>query len=376
VTGPAAALVGLPAPERSFASDNTAGVHPAVLEALAAANAGHVDAYGADPWTARLEALVADLFGRPVPLALCFGGTGANVVALHTLCRPGSRIVCSTDAHVLLDEADAPVHATGTQYLPLPTDATGKITPEALATARNQLRRLRFHDPAVPHVLSLTQATEAGTTYTPDELAVLCDEAHRAGMAVHVDGARLSNALVTWGHGAAGLAEGCRTLAATGVDVVAFGGTKAGLMGAELLLFCNPAVADPVIHRRKQITQTASKMRFLAAQFLAALDGGAILDWSGRANATARRLGDELAAIDGVGLAFPVEANAVFATVPAAATAALAAWTPFHWWDARETLARLVTSWDTSDEDVDRLVAGTRAAVSAGAAAPDRREDR
>jgi threonine aldolase len=371
----AAALAELPPPERSFASDNTAGAHPRVLDAVVAANEGHAPAYGGDRWTQALEGRVAELFGASLPVALCFGGTGANVVALHTMCTRDSQVVCSADAHIVLDEAGAPEHITGAQLVGYPWDEHGKLTPDCIADAAARLERVHIHDTApTPHVVSLTQATEVGTVYSPDELAALCDVAHRSAMTVHVDGARLPNALVGWGYGPDRLSEACRTLAATGVDVVAFGGTKSGLLGAEAVVFCNPSVAGPVAVRRKQATQTSSKMRFLAAQFLTGLDGGALLEWAGRANAAARRLADGITGSPGIELKYPVDSNAVFVTLPPAAAAALAGWTPFYVWDPATHLVRFVASWDTTDTDVDRLAAGVcsaaASALDAGSPAP------
>jgi threonine aldolase len=356
-------LTDLTPPAVSFASDNYAGAHPSVLAAIAEANVGYAAAYGDDPWTKRCEALFADLFGREVEVALTFGGTGANVVALHTMCTRDSSVVCTSDAHIALDEAGAPEHITGAQLLCYPWDATGKLTPEHVHDAAARFGRVHIADvTATPNVVSVTQPTEVGTVYTPDELAAVCEAAHRYHMPVHVDGARIANALVAWGFTAGTLGDGCRRLAECGVDVVAFGGTKAGLLGAEAVVFLDPAAAGPLHQRRKQATQTASKMRFLAAQMLVALEGGAILDWAGNANAAARRLADGIEGVDGVGASYPVETNAVFVTLPRGAIDALEAWTHFYVWDPARDLARFVTSWDTTGADVDALAAGVRVA--------------
>jgi threonine aldolase len=218
---------------------------------------------------------------------------------------------------------------------------------------------------ATRHVVSVTQPTEVGTVYSPDELAAVCAAAHRHDMPVHLDGARIANALVAWGYTAGTLGTGCRRLLECGVDVVAFGGTKAGLLGADAVVFADPALAGPFHQRRKQATQTASKMRFLAAQFLVALESGAILDWAGAANAAARRLADDIATVPGVALQYPVDTNAVFAALPRAAVIALETWTHFYMWDAARDLVRFVTAWDTSTEDVAALAAGVRVACAA-----------
>jgi threonine aldolase len=371
----AAALADLAPPGASFASDNTAGAHPAVIDAVIAANDGHVVGYGGDPWTRSLEDRFADLFDRPVTLALCFGGTGANVVSLHTVCSPASRIICAADAHIANDEADAPTHITRARMVTIPVD-DGKLTPELIekvaASERSDPSAAPAgSDPEGCDVVSVTQASEVGTVYSPAELTAVCAAAHAHGMVVHLDGARLPNALAAWGYGPERLADACRALAATGVDMIAFGGTKAGLLGAEALVFCNQAVAGPVVTRRKQATQTSSKMRFLAAQFLAGLDDGNLLAWAARANTAARRLADGLAAIPGVTLRHPVDANLVFVHPPPAAARALIRWTPFYYREPATHLVRFVASWDTTDEDVDRLVAGVRAATAAALAHPD-----
>jgi threonine aldolase len=360
------ALADLAAPGCSFASDNYAGVHPDVLAAIEEANVGHAGAYGDDPWTRRLEALFAELFGRPVAVALTFGGTGANVVALHTLCTRDSSVICTTDAHIALDEAGAPEHITGAQLVCYPWNDAGKLTPEHVHDAAARFGRVHIADvTATPNVVSVTQPTEVGTVYTPDELAAVCTAAHRYNMPVHVDGARLANALVAWGHTPATLGDACLALASCGVDVVAFGGTKAGLLGAEAVVFLDPAAAAPVAQRRKQATQTASKMRFLAAQLLAGLESGAMLGWAGAANAAAARLADGIRDAPGASLAYPVETNAVFVTLPRDAVNALEEWTHFYTWDPARDLVRFVTSWDTTREDVDALAAGVRVACAA-----------
>ena len=365
--GPAGALATMTPPSRSFASDNSAGAHPKVMEAIVAANAGHTPAYGDDPWTARCEDAFRDLFGAPVEVALVFGGTGANVVALHTLCTRDSTVICTADSHIALDEAGAPEHITGAQLEGYPWNSEGKLSPDAIVDAAERFGRIHIHDSSRgPHVVSLTQATEVGTVYTQDELAALCETAHRHDMVVHVDGARITNALAAWGFGADRLAGGCRALGAAGVDVVAFGGTKAGLLGAEAAVFINPALAGPLAERRKQATQTASKMRFLAVQFLAAIDGGAILAWSQHANDMAAQLSAGLSEIPGVALRYPVDSNAVFAVLPAAAVAALTAWTEFYVWDPHSNLVRFVASWDTTPDDVVALSAGVRVACGTG----------
>lgn len=360
----AADLARLPAPERGFASDNTAGAHPDVIEAVAAANVGHAAPYGADAWTTRCAARFDELFGGGTETLLTFGGTGANVVALHTVASRYSIVICTADAHIAMDEAGAPEHITGAQLVGYPWGDDGKLTAAHVADAAARMARVRVGTAeGAAHVVSVTQATEVGTCYSPDELAAIGEEAHRHGMVVHVDGARLANALCAWG---TELERGCRRLREVGVDVVSFGGTKAGLLGAEAVVFLDRSLAACAQQRRKQATQTASKMRFIAAQLLCALDGGRLLTWAGHANAMAAELEARLVRIPGVGLGYRREANAVFATLPAGVAGRLEGWTPFYVWDPARELVRFVASWDTTPEDVARLAAGVDAACSSG----------
>jgi threonine aldolase len=364
------ALASLTPPERSFASDNTAGAHPDVVEALAAANVGHVPSYGADPWTGDCAARFDELFGGGTATFLTFGGTGANVVALHTVACRDSLVICTSDAHIALDEAGAPEHITGAQLVGYQWGDDGKLTARHVADAAARLRRVHVGlADDVTHVVSVTQATEVGTCYSPAELAAVAEEAHRHGMVVHVDGARIGNAFAAWG---VDLATGCGQLRACGVDVVAFGGTKAGLFGAEAVVFLDRSMAVCAEQRRKQATQTASKMRFLAAQMLCALDGDRIIAWSARANDMAERLEARLVGEPGVALGYPRETNVVLVTLPPDAVEALAAWTPFYVWDPARDLVRFVTAWDTTADDVDRLASGVEAACASSRRVPAR----
>jgi threonine aldolase len=357
------ALAALPPPQRSFASDNWAGAHPDVIAAVVEANQGHAPAYGDDQWTRELGGRFSELFDRPVETFLTFGGTGGNVAALHALTGRDSTIVCTADAHIARGEAGAPEHITGAQLSGYPWDQ-GKLRRAQIDDAARRLRHsYNAERTDVRHVVSLTQATELGTAYTPDELADLCDTAHGHGMVVHVDGARLVNALAAW-PGDNDLAARCRLLAGCGVDVVVVGGTKAGLLGAEAVLFLTPGLATDAAFRRKQVTQTASKMRFLAAQFLAAIEADAVLDWARHANTMARRLADGLSVLRGADVAVPVDTNSVFTAMPPAVVEHLEAWTPFHVWDPSGPVVRFVAAWDTEPDDVDRLVAGIAACIT------------
>ena len=271
-----------PAPARSFASDNAAGVHPLVLEALERCNVGHALAYGADEHTAECTARFRELFGADVRVELTFNGTGANIVALATMLGslpgPNHAVVCTDWAHIAVDETGAPERILATKLIDLPCD-DAKLVPEQLAELAH-LQGVQHH--VQPGVVSITQATELGTLYTADEIAALCDQAHRMGMLVHLDGARLANATAALGGNRAALRS--FTIDA-GVDALSFGGTKNGLMGAEAVVFCNPAAAIGAEYVRKQSTQLPSKMRFLAAQFNALLHDDLWIALAAHANA-------------------------------------------------------------------------------------------
>jgi threonine aldolase len=336
---------------RGFASDNHAGVLPQVLDAIAAANTGHAVSYGGDEWTARLEGLLRDHFGDEARAALVFNGTGANVVALQALTRPYEACICASTAHLNVDECGAPERVSGLKLLPVDTP-DGKLTPELVAP-----RLVRFGDEHAvqPRVVSITQSTELGTLYTPDEIAALADQAHELGMLLHIDGARLSNA-------AAALGVELRAITTdVGADAVSFGGTKNGMLLGEAVVFLRTGLGGEVAFLRKQSMQLASKMRFLAAQFEALL-----ADWrtpAAHANAMAARLAEAVTPIDGVQVTQRVQANAVFAVLPPAATAWLQERWHFYVWDEATGEVRWMCSWDTTEEDVEAFAADVAEAL-------------
>jgi threonine aldolase len=330
---------------RGFASDNYAGVLPQILDAISAANHDHAVSYGGDEWTARVEGLFRDHFGPEATTALVFNGTGANVVALQALTRPYEACICASTAHLNVDECGAPERVAGLKLLTVDTP-DGKLTPELVAP-----RLVRFGDEHAvqPRVVSITQSTELGTLYTPDEIAALADQAHERGMLLHIDGARLSNA-------AAALGVPLRTISTdAGADAVSFGGTKNGMLLGEAVVFLRAGLGGEVAFLRKQSMQLASKMRFLAAQFEALL-----ADWrtpAAHANAMAARLADAVARIDRVEITQRVQANAVFAVLPAAATAWLQERWRFYVWNETTGEVRWMCSWDTTEDDVDAFAA-------------------
>ncbi|MDP1850172.1 MAG: beta-eliminating lyase-related protein [Solirubrobacteraceae bacterium] len=343
---------------KSFASDNNAGVHPEVLAALAEANDGHATAYGDDPWTARAEALLRGHFGEQSAAYLVFNGSGANVLCLRALCRPWQSVICTAQAHVNVDEGGAPEALAGVKLQAVQTH-DAKLTPEHVEW---QLGRLGDQHAVQPRVVSVTQSTELGTRYSPYELHALAHFAHERGLLLHVDGARLANA-------AAALGVSLREITTdVGVDAVSFGGTKNGLLMGEAVVFCDPAHAEGFAFLRKQTLQLASKGRFLAAQFIALLEGDLWHRSAAHANAMAARLADALLAVPGVRLTQPVQANGVFAVLPPGAAERVRRDWRFYTWDEGTGEVRLMCAWDTTPDEVDAFAADVaRATETAGA---------
>ena len=346
-----------PPPQRSFASDNASGAHPDVIAAIIAANEGHAIAYGDDDWTLECQARFAELFGSGVETLLTFTGTGANVLALTTLLRPVDAVVCAAGSHVNVDEAGALERIAGAKLLDLPTP-DGKLVPEQLAELASLLDNEHHVQPAV---VTITQSTELGTVYSPAEVAALSEQAHSMGMKVHVDGARVANATAALGSSIAALRS--MTIDA-GVDVITFGGTKNGLVGGEAVVFLDPDLATRARFVRKTITQLPSKMRFVAAQFNALLDGELWLRNARHSNEMAAMLYDAVAGLDPIEVAKP-QVNGLFPTLPPVAIGPLQAWSFFWEWDTAKHQVRWMTSWDTMADDVERFAAGVAAAVAA-----------
>jgi len=338
----------LPPPRASFASDNASGAHPDVVAALAAANDGHAPAYGADAWTARATDAFRDLFGGPVEVAFCWGGTGANVVGLQCLLAPYDAVICPDTAHIHVDECGAPERFTGAKLIDVPT-ADGKLRPEHVA---DQLHLLGDMHHVQPRVVAVTQSTEQGSLYTPDEIAALAEIAHANGMRLHLDGARIANAT-------AALGGDVRSFTVdAGVDVLTFGGTKNGMVYGEAVVFLEPELGRMVPFVRKQAGQLPSKMRFVAAQFEALLAGDLWLRNAGHANELAQLLAKRVDGAPGITITRPPEVNAVFATLPPASLAPLQSWSHFYVWDEATTEVRWMTSFDTTEDDVERFAAG------------------
>ena len=330
----------------TIGSDNHAGIVPEVLAAIAEANEGHASGYGADLWTQQAETLLETTFGDAA-FALCLTGTGSNVVALSLALRGWESVLAAKGAHIDLDEAGAPERITGSKIETIATP-DGRLTPELLEGA---LRSREQHH-VVQRVVSITQSTECGTAYTPAAVQDIADWAHEHDMLLHVDGARLCNAAV---HNGCGLGE-----VAPSADIISFGLTKNGAMGAEVVVARNPALRGPIQNARKQATQLQSKMRFVAAQVDALLSDDRWRQHAANANTMAARLAAGIKDVPGVTIDYPVEANAVFAVLPAERIQVLAEKHHFYIWDAPRNVARLMTAWDTPPEAIDALVADIR----------------
>jgi threonine aldolase len=349
----------------NFASDNAAGAAPEILAALVAASQGPAAAYGADPWSQRAIAQLAQVFETNIEAFLVPTGTGANALALSALARPWEAVFCHEEAHVHDDECGAPEFFTGGAKLVGIPGYEGKVTPEALARALEGFPR-GVVKACQPATLSLSQVTEAGTVYSLDELAALCHAAHAVGLFVHMDGARFANAVVALGCSAAEMSW------RAGIDALSFGATKNGALACEAVVFFDKRRAEAFPYLRKRGGHTLSKGRLLGAQMTAYIEDGLWLTLAARANGSARRLADGLAAIPGLRLAFPSEANEVFVIAP---TAQLSAWRsggaafyevptrgvrPERSLQAGEAVARLVTSFETSEAEVESFLALAR----------------
>lgn len=347
-------------PARGFASDNEASVHPEVLAALSRVNEGHASSYGHDELTERVHAQLEREFGPNATAILVFNGSGANVLSLLAACRPWEATICSAVAHLNVDEGGAPEAIAGVKLLGVETP-DGKLTPELVAP---RIERIGDEHAVQPRVLSITQSSELGTVYTLEELRELSDFAHGRGLLLHIDGARLANAAAALG---CSLAE-----AATGADLLSLGGTKNGLMlGEAVIVRARAAEAGEALpYLRKQTLQLASKMRFLSAQFDAFLADELWRRTASHANAMAARLAEAVSDVDGVEITQPVEANGVFARIPAETIAPLQARFPFHGWDEAQGIVRWMCAWDISEDDVDACAAAIREVVGAAAPAP------
>lgn len=338
---------------RSFASDNNAGVHPEIIEAITNANDGHVIAYGGDPITARAMELFQKHFGGDVAVYFVFGGTGANVLGLKAITQPHHAIFCADTAHVNVDECGAPEKFTGCKLITIPTP-DGKLRVDQI---KPLLHGIGVEHHVQPRVITISQATEMGTVYTRDELKTLADFAHDNGLLLHVDGARLANSSVF-------LDKTFKEITTdVGVDVLSFGGTKNGMMYGEAVVFFDKTRAADFKYIRKQGMHLPSKMRFISAQFEALLSGDLWRRGAAHANRMAQLLGSELAKVPKIKLTQPVESNGVFATIPKEYIPVLQEKYFFYVWDDAISEVRLMASFDTSEDDIRDFVAFVRETV-------------
>src|SRR5271166_3801948 len=331
-------------PSRSFASDNNASVHPEVLEAIRRANDGPAAAYGEDPRTESVEEKFRQQFGADIEVFFVFNGTAANVLSLQTLTRPFHAVLCPETSHIYTDECAAPEKFTGCKLLPLPAP-DGKLS---VATAARAYHGIGDQHHVQPRVISITQATEMGTVYESAEIEALARFAHERKMFLHVDGARISNAVATQ-RPSMSLRQATRDL---GVDVLSFGGTKNGLMGVEAVVFFRPELAEDFLFVRKQGMQLASKMRYMSAQMEALLTNDLWRRNAEHANRMARLLEQEVKKIPRVKIVYPVEANGVFAQIPREAIKKIQERYFFYVWSEEESVVRWMCSFDTTEEDV------------------------
>ncbi len=331
--------------QQSFGSDNQSGVHPEVLAAIAAANSGHQPAYGADAISSGLKELFSRSFDADLEVFLVFTGTAANTLAIRSSCASYEAVLATDIAHIVEDECGAPAWLGGNTIITCP-HRNGKMQPEAIENLR-----LRPQDPhrVMPRLVSITQASELGTVYTPAEVRALTERAHERGLLVHMDGARLANAAAFLGSSLADITS------RAGVDILSFGGTKNGLLAGEALVFFRPELARAFPYYRKQAAQLASKMRFLSSQFYPYLAEGLWLRNAERANSMARYLRSRLAEIEGASFPYPTEANEVFVQLPEDKARVLAEKSGAYVWEQRTGLLRLVTSFDTDSLAIDAL---------------------
>lgn len=328
--------------KRGFASDNFSGVLPQVMKAIQEANQGHTMAYGADPYTNQAVEKFKALFGENIDVYFAFNGTGANVIGLATLTHSFHSIICPSTAHINVDECGAPDKFTGCKIIPIETP-DGKLTPELI---KGQLHGFGFEHHSQPKVISLTQCTELGTVYTPQELKEICDLAHSHDMFVHMDGARLANAVVS-------LDLNVREITTqVGIDVLSFGGTKNGMMYGEAVIFFNRKLSKDTRYIRKQSTQLCSKMRFIGAQFDALLTDNLWLKTAKHSNKMAQLLEREIRKIPQIKITQKVETNGIWALVPKDNIEKLQSQYFFWVWDEHIGEVRWLCSFDTTEEDI------------------------
>lgn len=339
--------------KRGFASDNNAGVHPEILEALAKVNVGHTIGYGNDVYTDEAKAYIKKEFGDDTDIYLVFTGTAANVLSIKALTRSFHSVICAATAHIEEDECGAPENYTGCKLLPVETP-DGKLNTDLVA---KHMYGFNFEHHAQPRIISISQSTEMGTVYSLEEIAELADYAHENGLLLHMDGARIANAAVSLD---------CTFRQMTreaGVDVLSFGGTKNGMMCGEAVLFFNPELSEDFKYIRKQGMQLGSKMRFMSAQFVPYFTNDLWKRSAAHANAMAQLLEKEVRDIPGVEITQKVQSNGVFAIIPGQAIQPLQKEYFFYVWDESRNEVRWMTSFDTTEDDIRSFAAVLRKLV-------------
>lgn len=331
---------------KTFASDNYAGVHPEIMDALVAANVGHAGSYGADPFTLKAVAKFREHFGEFIEVFFAYNGTGANVLGLSTLTKSFHSIICAESAHINVDESTAPEKFLGCKLLTIPS-RNGKIRAEEIEEKINRVGDQ--HHPQVK-VISISQSTEYATVYSVEELKSISAVAKKHNLYFHMDGSRISNAAVSLG-------KSFREFTLdVGVDVLSFGGTKNGMMFGEAVLFLNPSLASDFLFLRKQGMQLHSKMRFISAQFGALLTNDLWKRNALHANQMAKRLEFGLRKFNQIEITQPVDANGIFGIMPASIIPTLQQSGFFYVWNERTSEVRLMCSWDTTESDVDGFI--------------------
>ncbi len=327
---------------KGFASDNNSGVHPDIMQAICSANVGHAIAYGDDPYTELAMQKLKEHFGKHIDAYFVFAGTGANVLGLNQIVEPYHSVICAETAHIYTDECGAPEKYIGCKLLPIPSP-DGKITVDGI---KKHMHGINFEHHSQPKVVSITQSTEYGTVYTPEEIQHLADFVHKHNLILHMDGARLSNAAASLG------INFRQTSGDAGVDVLSFGGTKNGLMFGECIIFFDKRLSKHFRFVRKQGMQLYSKMRFIAAQYNAFLSDDLWLRNAKHANEMALILAEEIIKIPHIDITQKIQANVVFAIIPPDTIPLLQKKFFFYVWNEETSEVRWMTSFDTQEEEV------------------------
>ncbi len=331
---------------RGFASDNNSGVHSDIMDAMLHVNRGHAVGYGDDEYTAEAIKKIKDILGSEVEVLFVYNGTGANVIAIQALARPFNSVICSNLSHINMDECGAPEKQSGCKLLPV-NISDAKLTVDLI---KQYMHGFGFEHHSQPGMVSITQATEMGTVYSIAEIKEIADYVHEQGLYLHMDGARISNAAVSLG---------CTLKEMTfdaGVDVLSFGGTKNGMMFGEAVVFANAGLAQNVKYIRKQTTQLHSKMRYIGAQFSTLLTDDLWKRNALHANKMAGLLAEKISEIPEIRITQKVQANGVFCIVPEKLIKPLQQEFFFYVWDEKQNEVRWMTSFDTTEEDIENFV--------------------